>query len=191
MLAAQLCLRELLLRTEVELLDEVVGVADSLLTACADEPLDIPFVSESPTPGPFEHKAIRLIPLTAAELVEEEYDLDQWPLILIQLHEQVPTEVIAVIYKYVDTSSIFVLCDADTIDLGRVLGKRADALLSFSAVDELMSAMLVVGAYETMKKDLVETVFLFGLTPTNEAPSFSAQTGVLSLLPYSMETQNP
>ncbi len=168
-------LSKFLTKAKIETLEEVANVASSLINVFPDEKLEVLFISDTSKIPPFEHDFINF---------KSVQDMGYVSLILIRLEESLPTDILSIIYKHISDCSIFILCENPNIDLVSILGKKADDILMFSGVEEIKWAMLLIGAYEKIKCDLLETVFLFGLTPTTEAPSFSAQTGVLSLLPY-------
>ena len=184
MIEAQLKLKELLMTPQLDDFDQVSGVASALLDACGETPLPVSLLSASVETPPFVHEAICLKPLLQSDGHTEERPEGDFPLLVVHVPKQLPTEFINVIYDRIEVSTIFLLSEASEMDLTAAIGKRGEDVLVFTDPGELCAAVLLVAAYERMKRDLLETVFLFGLTPTTEAPSFSAQTGVLPLLSF-------
>jgi len=174
-LTGLLKLSKFLSKAKIETVEEITNVANSLINVFSDEKLEVMFISDKSKNPPFEHDFINF---------KSMQDMNHLSFILIQLKESLPTDILSILYRNISDCSIFILCENPNIDLVSILGKKTDNILMFSDVTEIKGALLLIGAYEKIKRDLLETVFLFGLTPTTEAPSFSAQTGVLPLLPY-------
>lgn len=174
-LTGLLYLSDFLSKGKIEDLYEVECIADSLINVFPNEKLEVVFVSDKPWSPPFKHDFINF---TSPD------NASDFSFILILLRDILPTTILSLIYKNISSSSIFILCGNPDIDIFSSLDKKSSDILLFSDIEEAKCALLLIGAYEKIKCDLLETVFLFGLTPTTEAPSFSAQTGVLPLLPY-------
>lgn len=51
-----------------------------------------------------------------------------------------------------------------------------------SDLNNAVKIVSLLSAYDRMRKDLIEPIFLFGLAPTTQAPSYSSQTGCINEL---------
>lgn len=181
-LKALLKLSNFFTKDKIKVPEDVSVVTNSLSNVFNAEKLDVLFISDNSKTPPFKHDFINFHPFQKSKTVENNLEFKQSSLIFIHLRKSLSTDILNIIYKYLSNYSIFVLLENPNIDLTSIFGKKANDILIFSKVEEIKLALVLIGAYEKIKYDLLETVFLFGLTPTTEAPSFSAQTGVLPLL---------
>lgn len=160
---------------------EVIRAANYLIEIFPDEKLNYVFISDKPRSTPLTHKSLNL---HSKWDFNKSDSIENLSFILIDLSDELSTDILSILFKYISVYPIFILNQNLNIDLSSYLGSRVNDILIFSDIPELECAALLIGAYEKIKYDLLETIFLFGLTPTTEAPSFSAQTGVLDILSY-------
>lgn len=172
---------KLLLSNAKTTTDEIMDVANYLISIFPNEKLNYIFISDKTKTPPIKHDCLNMYSKRNLNKSENIKDLS---FILVELTNELSTEILSILFKYISFYPIFILNQNMNIDLSYYIGSRVNDTLIFSDIMSLECAVLLIGAYEKIKYDLLETVFLFGLTPTTEAPSFSAQTGVLDILPY-------
>lgn len=171
-------LKLLLLNAETTT-DEIMDVTNYLISIFPNEKFNYIFISDKTKTSPIKHDSLNMYSKWNLNKIENIKDLS---FILVELTNELSTEILSILFQYSSFYPIFVLNQNMNIDLSSSIGSRVNDILIFSDIPSLECTVLLIGAYEKIKYDLLETVFLFGLTPTTEAPSFSAQTGVLDVL---------
>jgi tetratricopeptide (TPR) repeat protein len=168
-----------LLQKKSVTVDEVLQVAEYLINMLPTNTIYYQYVTDIEGDSPLENKFF--------EQLEMKENLDELLIpsfTFIRIQKQVTEKIFSAILQHDSKNPLFILNENVDIDLSVILGSKINEIQEFQKYEELECTALLISAYEIIKNDLLETVFLFGLTPTTEAPSFSAQTGVLDYLPY-------
>lgn len=173
-------LKSLLLKVKTTT-DEIMDVTNHLISIFPNKKLNYIFISDKTETPPIKNDCLNMYPKGNLNKNENIKDLS---FILVELTNELSTEILRILFQCIPSYPIFILNKNINIDLSYYLASKVNDILIFSDITSLECAVLLIGAYEKIKHDLLETVFLFGLTPTTEAPSFSAQTGALGVLPY-------
>lgn len=159
---------------------KISDAANELLSLCNDKTILYHFFSDINTNISF--KSSYLCEASFEEM--NVFHISSPRFVICEVHGPLKSTVVQAFFHYLGKLPLVVLKRNSEIDLFEYLGAKVHDLLIFETIEDLESVLLLIGAYEKIKNNLLETVFLFGLTPNTAAPSFSAQTGVLEFLKY-------
>ena len=155
---------------------EAMGISEVDVLLLCDKPQDVaPHLSKE-----------SCLPVVLSEKDAKSSLLDQHDVWLVILLEVCPPRFIA--WMAEQTGKTIIMSYKESLDMDIPIEVQKKAFITRS-MGEAITIASFLSLYNTFRKDLIKPFYLFGLAPTAQAPSYSAQTGWINELIFSEDRQ--